>query len=71
MALTASFARLGSTQYHADLFHFDDWMCRLSLTDRGHDRGAAERQLVERCRDWIARHEQRPRRGDTDFQVLG
>jgi hypothetical protein len=69
--ITASFLRLGRTHFHADLFCFDDWMCRISLTQAVASRGAAEAILVERCRNWIARHEERPRRGDTDFQVLG
>ena len=70
ITVTAAFVKLGATHYHADLFRWDEWICRISLTRKVATREEAERVLTERCRNWIARHESRPRRGDTDFQVL-
>lgn len=68
--VSADFIRLGATHYHAELFLWDEPICRISLRHRVANRAEAVRILTERCRMWIARHENRPRRGDTDFQVL-
>jgi hypothetical protein len=68
--VSADFVGLGATHYHADLYLWDEQICRISLKHRVGGREAAVRLLTERCRMWIARHENRPRRGDTDFQVL-
>jgi hypothetical protein len=70
MNVSADFLRLGATRYHAELLLWDEPICRISLKQPVSSRAEAVRLLTERCRTWIARHEDRPRRGDTDFQVL-
>ncbi|MET0543146.1 MAG: hypothetical protein ABWZ88_15485 [Variovorax sp.] len=70
VSVTADFVALGATHYHADLFLWDEQICRISLKRRVADRAEAMRLLLERCRVWIARQESRPRIEETDFQVL-
>ncbi|RZI88939.1 MAG: hypothetical protein EOP78_17610 [Variovorax sp.] len=58
------------THYHADLMRDGVWVARIALKRTAPSRAAAEALLAERCRDWIARNEQRERTGDTAFQIL-
>lgn len=58
------------THYHADLMRDGVWVARIALKRPAPDRTAAEALLAERCRNWIARNEQRERTGDTAFQIL-
>jgi hypothetical protein len=58
------------TRYHADLMRDGVWVARIAMKRTAPDRAAAEVLLAERCRDWIARNEERERTGDTVFQIL-
>ncbi|AMM25272.1 hypothetical protein [Variovorax sp. PAMC 28711] len=70
MQVNVAFTGLGGTRYHADLFRQGDWVARIAMAQASPNHAAAERILSERCRDWIARHEERERTGDTSFQIL-
>jgi hypothetical protein len=70
MSVSADFLRLGATRYHAELLLWDEPICRISLKQPVASRAEAVRLLTGHCRGWIARHENRLRRGDTDFGVL-
>ncbi len=65
-----AFTGLGGTRYHADLFRQGEWVARIAMSEAAPSLSEAEKILSERCRDWIARHEERERRGDTSFQIL-
>ena len=68
--VTADFVRLGDTHYHADLFLWEERVCRISLKRRVMSRAEAVRVLTQRCRFWITRQEGLPAAGSTDLEAL-
>ena len=70
ISVTADFVGLGDTHYHADLFLWDERVCRISLKRRVMTRAEAVRVLTQRCRFWIARQEGRPPAAGADFDAL-
>jgi len=66
ISVTADFVRLGDTHYHADLFLWEERVCRISLKRRVVSRAEAVWLLTQRCRFWIARQESRPPAGAAD-----
>lgn len=60
----------GAQHFHADVYRFGEWVCRISLSGTFTNMAAAEAALGTRTQVWLEEHESQPDARDSGFQLL-